>query len=1233
MLVSVINEGIYVIDTREQRLVPEDRTQIGKSLSSDHVRDMLLDVQRHLWLWQEGDEPLVILDADTFEPAEDIRWSPELQRCGGRLHITAWAEDPVTRDLLISSATEGYLVYETLTRTLRKARGAAAGASASSILYNSQSGDARSFLLGSETGGLLRFDIATESIGPGWLPSFRRDFGKRKVNAMLEDNQGNIWLGLYQVGLLVAPESMFGFRYIGLNRAGENPDGSPCVISLYEDGERLWVGTDGGGLYCLHRRDGTTDNWRPDNSGLSDNTIMAVSRDKRGTLWIASFNNGLFYLDPQAGGTVRKFPDNGRIGSGRIRALTYDPERDVLYAGTHGAGLVVVDPDKKVVTGSVLNAVNRWVSALHIHNDLLWIGTYNGPQCYDPNTGLAHTVELLPDGAPARVYAICSEPDGTMWFGTGDGVIRLGADGRTRRLYTEQDGLVNNNVRDILLSASGELWISTENGLSRFSPATQNFTNYRASDGLQGNEFRSGAAFRSPDSDRMYFGGTSGITVFRPRLVDRGTRKVPQVSLSRLTMLDREVDYDPAPGSSNLIDKHLPDATQILIPTDVDLFSVEFSVPEYTNPQRIVYDYRLRGFDSEWKTAPARLRMATYTNVPPGRYSLEVKAYFEGAPEDFSLHTVNLRVAAPWYLKGGAFAFYFILLAALAFFVSRRLAERRQRRQAAQEAELKELRLGLFTNLTHEIRTPLTLVMGPLRTLREAEQDPARKDTYNLMYRNCLRINRLVNQLMDLRKIDAGQMPVHFRETDIIYFIKDIMQSFEDLARTKRIDFSIASAHEEESLWIDQGNFDKIIFNILSNAFKHTPDGGRIRIGVSAPKPNRGQLQGDIREFVEVEIFNSGSRIGAEFRNRIFDRFVQLHPQDASSGSGVGLNLTKMLVELHHGRISADDLDDGVVFRVLIPAGKRHLTARELSDTSHHKDLYVKDSTLRRDEHEDATFARKPETEVRTDRTRKSLIVVEDDAETREYLKSLLRSGYNVTACADALEAWPLITTTMPDAVVSDLVMPGMNGSELCARIRQNPATNHIPVIILTGENGEREQQTANESGADKFLAKPVSVELLLSCIAQVISARETVRSKFSAAMEYDYENIRIGSADEKLMRRIVESIQRNLEDPDFDVAALCKDVGISRVHLNRKLKENGNVPPSVLIKSFRMKQAAYLLAYNKVNVSEVAFRIGFSSLSYFSSSFKEFFGMTPREFTSRFAENPDDEQLKKLFE
>ena len=1235
LIVGTGGAGVFVIDCETRQELPESREKIHRILHTDYIHTLFLDASGRLWILP-GDSKPVILDAVSLEPAGGLAWSPDLQKAGDLIRVNDVAEDPFTGNILLGS-TEGLLLCEAGSGLIRKAAGHRAAATVgASVIFDSQasSGEERLFLVGNEDGGLLHFDTETEEVRTAVVSSIRQETGNWKATSNLRDSQGNLWLGLYQTGVLVAPKSRFGFSYMGFSTRGMPGENNTVVTSVYEDGQHLWVATDGGGLFCRPvaggRRRLPERVFTRDNSALNNNAVLAVTGDRYGTIWLGTYLGGLYYIE--GGTTLKSYPYGDQIGTDRIRTLVYDPARDLLYVGTMGAGLTVIDAKTRKPVARQVDEDYRWISALHLdQTGRLWVGSYNGPFCYDPSLDrIVPFSATVGNGIPPRIYDICSSADGSVWFGTEEGLFQWNESSGELRRYTQQDGLSNNVVRAILNADGGDMWVSTSSGLNRLSPRIGKITVFRSYDGLQGNEFRTGCAFKA-SSGRLYFGGNGGLTFFSPLLVDNGGDRMPQVALARLTMLDQPVVYDPAKGSNNLIDKHISEATRIRIPRGVDMFSLEFSVPEYTNPQRLMFDYRLSGFESDWKTAPSRLRMATYTNVRPGRYRFEVKAYFAGSPEVFSERSVDLRVEAPWFLTGWAWAVYLLILTGIVLTLVHLARERLRQDEQEKEAELKELRLGLFTNLTHEIRTPLNLVMGPLGAIREAEQDPVRKDTYNLMYRNCLRINRIVNQLMDLRKIDAGQMQLFFRETDIVYFIRDIMQSFDKLAESKRIDFSLSSAHPEETLWIDQGNFDKIVYNILSNAFKHTPEGGRIRVDVSAPVPNHGELQADVREFVQIRIFNSGSRIEEAWISHVFDRFVQVNPHDANSGSGVGLNLTKMLVELHHGHISAENEEDGVVFRVLVPVGKEHLTEQELSYTSHHKDLYIKSPSAQ--EHEDQTFTQKEAPADKAARARKSVIVVDDDDDTREYLRNLLRDRYNVTACADAKSAWNAVSETLPDAVVTDLVMPGESGSDLCARIRANEATRHIPVLILTGQNSVEEEQAASDSGADKFLSKPISVELLLSSIAQAISSREAVKEKFGVALKYDYSGIKMGSADDKLLHRIIESIQTHLDEPEYGVAALCEDVGISRVHLNRKLKAFGKDSPGVLIKTFRMKQAAYLLANNKVNVSEVAYRVGFSSHSYFSNAFREYFGMSPREFVTRIQENPDDVSLKQMFE
>ena len=830
----------------------------------------------------------------------------------------------------------------------------------------------------------------------------------------------------------------------------------------------------------------------------------------------------------------------------------------------------------------------------------------------------------------ARVYCFCEAENGVVWIGTGEGLTACDRVRGTTRFYSEADGLPNNVVAAIREAADGTLWVSTAYGLSHLNPASGAFTNYYVYDGLQGNEFHFGAAFRDADG-QLLFGGIGGVTLFYPQVVSQKPHAVPPVSFSRLTVQNKEVDYD-ASREVNILDKHITEATRIDLPYKQNTFSLEFAVLEYTNPRKIRYAYRLDRFDDGWHSVSPSARIATYTNLPSGRYTLTVKAYFDGNEDDFSSRSIRIRVRPPWYLSPLAFLGYILLLVSGILLLREFLRRRASHKKERKASEIKDLKLQMFTNISHEIRTPLTLLMSPLKQMREAEEDPRKKGQYNLMYRNSLRILRLVNQLMDMRKVDEGKMQLHFLETDVVYFIRDIMQSFDDMAVSRNIDLTLEPARAVENLWIDQGNFDKIVFNLLSNAFKHTPDGGKITIGVSAPKANPGILPEDIREFVRMDITNSGSRLEAGDQDKIFERFFQSHVLDAKVGSGVGLSLTKMLVELHHGAIEAYNTSSGVRFSVYIPVGCAHLSEREMSKTSHHKDLYTKYPTsddLTRST-EDLAFKPVSDTSDEEVKSRRYLVIVDDDSEIRDYLLNEFRGKYNVKTFPDAASAWADISVQVPDVVVTDLKMEGMDGIELCQKIKHNPGTNHIAVIILTSSADEATQQRSVDCGADRFLSKPLSIDLLKGSIANILQARETLRTKYTGGVTYDYTDVKV-AAPGALQDRVAEVIKKNLDNSDFGVDDLSREVGMSRVHLNRRLKEVAGISPSALIKSTRMKQAAYLLVHDKVNISEVAYRVGFSTPSYFSSSFRDYFGMTPKEFVAKYIKE-DPDALEKLF-
>lgn len=1226
--------GIYTLDAESQKIDHDIQNAINRLLPSKFISKAFKDSRNRLWV-ASNDGGLTVIDLDAPDHALDL-WGKGLSKESSDV-MTSFTEDPTNGNIYIGSMNSGILIWDSKTEKIRRSKGGMQeNFSIMSMIPNNivpRYGD-HTYLIGLENHGIKLYNAENESIREIRFSNVPFNTSGWKVQSMFEDSQGNVWVGAIQNGVLLIPKSMFGFRHIDFNKTNNGGRGNISVTSVISDEERdcLWVGTDGGGVFRTDNF-GNSMNLTAENSGLSNNSIMSIIKDNRGTLWVATYLGGLFTYTPEKG--FRQFRDQNTIGNDKIYHMAYSPEEDVLYVGTHGNGFSKIDAEKEKVVRTWDNDEYKWISFLTIDSSgLLWIGTYNEALAYD-SKGDGLTKYRLAEDRSIRVNSIFESTDGNIWIGTGEGLIRMERTSKEKKLYTEADGLASNSVSAILEDNEGFLWISTLNGLSRLNQKSGTFQNFYQYDGLQENEFNVRAAFKA-ENGRMYFGGINGLSAFNTTNLDRRKKPVPPLYLSDLNVMNEDIKYDPRKGEDNILDKHISEATQITLPSNASIFSLDFSVLEYTNPKKIVYEYKMEGLDKSWNRPLAGSQTATYTNVSSGRYRLKLRAFYEGKPESCSYREIGIRILPPWYMSIWAWIVYGIL-GALAILAALEYRHRRiALKEKQEESEIKEMKLKMFTNISHEIRTPLTLVMTPLRKMRENEQDPKQKELYSLMYRNSLRILRLVNQLMDIRKIDNGQMKMYFMETDMVYFIKDIMQSFKNLAAVKKIDFHIDSQDDSMNLWIDQDNFDKIIFNILSNAFKYTPDNGRISISISNAIRNEGNLNGNIREYVEFIIENTGEHIEDKHFKKIFDRFYQVDVKDAKMGSGVGLNLTKMLVDLHHGDISAYNTDSGVAFRVRIPVGYAHLTEEEMTRPENEKGLYPTDSASQIREIsgiEDIIYNNSDKEENPSKHTKKkNIVLVDDDSEMRSYLKLELQNIYNVDVCANGKEAWAKISTSVPDAVITDLIMEKMDGAELCEKIKKNPGTNHIPVILLTSSTDEQSQQRCFNSGADRYFTKPISLEMLKTALSGAIATREAIKNKYSRDIDYGYGDIKMGNSDNELATKVIAIIRKNIENSDFSVEELSREIGMSRVHLNRRLKETMNISPSNLIRSIRLKQAAYLLINNKVNISEVAYKVGFSTHSYFSNSFHDYFGMTPKEFTAQYANCTDEEILSKLF-
>ncbi len=1234
ILVSIAGLGIVFFDIETHEIDTESTSKIKKSFDTDYMGNLFFDSGGYLWAFAEqGNFYRFNYKQKTIEKE---LWGPELADVSKKIVVSAIAEDPISKNIIIGTYNHGLLIFDQSLGYIRRTKGASSAKYQIRTLFSETNiGPNSNIWIGTEDFGLRKYDRIKEDIIKTNFLYSPVDLNNCKVHSITKDTQGNIWVGVYQKGLLIIPKSTYGFEYIKMSESQDVlSKNKACVTCITRDHDgHLWVGTDGDGLFRINASNNLV-RYTKDNTPLPNNSISSLTVDKRGTLWISNYLGGITTFNKSAGFSSY----SSQIELQKVNCTIYDKISDKLYFGTLGHGVRVLSIAENKLECFPKNISSGWISTLCIDDSRdMWIGLSDGIRIYHIKTQDQKEANFTNKIGDVRIHSFFKDRDGSLWIGFSDGLIHYKKEEDEISHFSQKDGLSSNMILAVQQDSAGVLWLSSGNGLSRFDYKYLDVKNFYAYDGLQDNEFRRGATFKDPNG-KIYFGGINGITAFNPMKVGGWKQPMPNIYFSQLTVLNKEVNYDGALGENNILDRHISQARQVTLKKNQNVFSLEFTVLEYTNPQKVVYGYMLKGFDTDWRYTNFKNRSATYTNLPDGNYTFQVKAFFEGNTdkEHVVYNQINIRILPPWYKAWWAFLIYLAILIAVVWAFIVFLIRRRIRIQERMEFEKKEMKLRMFTDISHEIRTPLTLVINPLKSMREKETDSKRKEVFNLMHRNSLRILRLINQLMDVRKIDNHQLKMRFSQTDLIFFIQDIMKSFEQVAITRNIDFRLVSNRELLNVWIDQGNFDKVLFNIFSNAFKFTPDNGYMFISIDTfANSKQSGLASNVTEYFELRLENSGSFIDENKLERIFERFYQ-GDVGSNRGSGIGLHLAKMIVHLHHGTIQAKNVKNGVVFIIRIPLGNSHFSAKEFADEAKHKDLYTNILS-----HEklpmQAEYFEIPEKEddtsnLKINKSKKTLVFVDDDADIGKYIQMELSDIYNVEVFLDVKEAWKTISTIIPDAVITDLIMPEVDGFSLCQKIRQNPETNFLPVIMLTSETDEETERKCIENGADSYLTKPISLELLKITIAQAIQTRDIIRKKYRSNVRLDFEEVKMSSPDSRLVTKVIEIIRKNIENSEFNVDDLSREVGLSRVHLNRKLKENINTSPSSLIKSLRLKQAAYLLIKNKVNVSEVAYKVGFSSPSYFSNSFREYFGMVPTEFVSKYTDSEDQEVLNKLF-
>lgn len=1224
ILVATSGQGIFLLKKNEKD-ANYYRTLSGL-LNSKFITLLYRDHLQNLWISMETGGLYCYNSA-----GQTMQFFDSQSGLSGN-YVSAITEDN-SGNVFIGTLNNGLNIYNTTTKTLKFTPFHSSELLIRSLYFIKN----ENLLIGTDGQGLKIYNPKTQIISNYNADALQFDLANMKVHSITEDRDNNLWLGLFQKGVVFFPHSQNSFRYWGARQWRNNPIGEGCVMSIFVDDKGItWVGVDNEGIYGIDQNGQQVAHFTKTNSPNSvSNIVMSITEDEQKNLWIGSYTHGLAKVNKQTGyaSYIQQL-----VGQ-KVYYVTQDKDKNIL-AATYGSGMFIINPktneikqlesSKKETDNLYTNELfNDWINTILCDSQgYIWIGHYRGLSVYSPekhsfinffnkNNLLLNTV----------VFCLHESRDGQIFIGTANGLFIFNKKIQKFTHFTVNEGLPNNAICGIEEDRQGNIWISTYHGISKLNRQDSHFFNYYVGDGIQGNEFTRGASFAAEDGT-LYFGGTNGITFFDPAGIadKKGTLNL---LLTGFFLFDKNISLEKTHNAKNQTATSIMEAAKFSLAFDENSFSMEFTTFDYVNANRICYQYRIEGQSNEWTSTDVGNNKLIFNNLAYGKYKLHVRAADNEMLSAEKIFIIEIK--PPWNRSQWAYMLYFLAVAAIIFAIykwySSRLKYEQEILKKEKEKAIEEGKLQFFINISHEIRTPMSLIISPLEKLIAENKNETLQKTYFIIYRNAKRILRLINQLMDVRKIDKGQMKLHFQQTDMVGFIEDLMQTFDYQANNKQIDFRFIHTMDKLPVWIDLNNFDKVLLNLLSNAFKFTPNGGTITLNLITGNDENAKNEA-LKNYFQITIEDTGIGIDSTQVEKIFERFYQEKNTEnkANSGTGIGLHLAKSLVELHYGEIFAENREDtqGARFTVRLPLGCGHL---QDDDFEQIMQIETKKETYPQPKLEPISY----EEAMNLDKmlkikhkTNMTVAVVEDDDEIRNYLKSELQNNYKIIESANGKAAYNLITRDIPDLVISDIMMPEMDGIALCRKMKQNPNTSHIPIVLLTAKTNIENRLEGLETGADAYITKPFNIDELKKMLGNLLKNRKLLKAKFSGAQDQTerIEQIEKKSANEIFIEKVMHVINEKITDPDLNVDLLADTVGYSRVHTHRKLKELTGMSARDFIRSIRLKQAANLLKNKELNISEIAYATGFNNLSHFSISFKEFFGTTPKKYIERNAEN-----------
>ncbi|MBS0027193.1 hybrid sensor histidine kinase/response regulator transcription factor [Chitinophaga sp. 22321] len=1034
------------------------------------------------------------------------------------------------------------------------------------------------------------------------------------------DQQGIYWLGTLRGGINKYDKnlSLFSFK----PGAVFHTDGrqSSIASAFAENSEgNVFVGTDGGGMFEFNRKTGKV---LPVNIPLPVKagkvSIMALHYTREKKLYIGTYALGLLVMNRATGSYkyLAKGTGPNDLNSSDIFCIRED-SRGNIWIGTNGEGVNVLKNEQVIAryrpqpgpatSNEKKLPLNGYVRAIEEDAEgNIWIGSHGGGiGVYHPATGQWDVYTQNNSQLPGdKVQALLRDSNGRMWVGTYGGGLSLFDKTRQRFInFCEKDGLQNTTIYQILEDKNGSIWLSTNTGISSFNFVTKKFHNYSHYNGVQNNNFYHTSGIRLSDGELM-FGGLEGFNYFTPSDLTVN-KNVPVVLLTDLKVANKSI----APGDDGPIQTPIAVADNIRLAYKQN-FVLSFVALNYTNPRENYYAYKLEGFDKDWNYT-GTANTAAYTNLDPGEYTFHVKAGNSDGIWNPNDTRIKIFVRPPFWRTTYAYLFYLSAICLLLLYsryrgitrIRKKFLLEQERQEVKRVQELDRLKIKFLTNLSHDFRTPISLIMGPVEQLIAGEKTGNRLDKLNMIKRNSRRLLNLVNQLLDFRKMEERELKLQLLEGDLVSFIKEVTDSFCDFAERKNIRFTFNSGPSVLHVLFDHDKIERILFNLLSNAFKFTLERDTVTVELQLLDTKSASDQ----QWILIQVKDTGIGIPEDKKEKVFEHFFQgsTSPAILNQGTGIGLSITKEFVKMHGGTINVEsEPGQGATFSIQLPL--KISTQNQAAP-----DLVAEEENI-------LPLPELQEAPSQGDAEIFTILLVEDNEDFRFYLKDNLRNSYKVVEATNGKEGWQKALLLHPQLIVSDITMPQMDGISLLQKLKADKRTSHIPVILLTALTNEEQQISGLATGANDYVTKPFNFEILHAKIRNLLHLNHTLKNTYTKQIKLLAPEVARESTEEKLLARIVGHLEENLTDSQLSVESLSKEVGMSRSSLYNKLLELTGQTPVEYIRSYRLEKAAALMKKSDMTIAEIAYQVGFSTPNYFAKSFKTKYNMLPSEFIAR---------------